>query len=64
MKLFKIFQYSYLVFAVLFLYDAFSNWGVEQSRSYSSLLLGALAIFMFFFRQRFNKKIDNKDNKK
>lgn len=64
MKLFKIFQYAYLVFAVLFLYDAFSNWGVEQTRSYSSLLLGALAIFMFFFRQRFNKKFDSKDNKK
>jgi len=64
MKIFKIFQYAYLVFAVLFLYDAYSNWEVEQTRSYSSLLLGALAIFMFFFRQKFNKKFDSKDNKK
>ncbi|MDX1270268.1 hypothetical protein [Bizionia paragorgiae] len=65
MKLFKIFQYAYLVFAVLFLYDAYENWGgVEETRAYSSLLLGALAIFMFFFRQKFNKKFDNKDQKK
>lgn len=62
MKIFKLFQYAYLVFAVLFLYDAFSSWG--ESRAYMSLLLGATAIFMFFFRKRFNKKFDNNDKPK
>ncbi|AEH00427.1 hypothetical protein Lacal_0576 [Lacinutrix sp. 5H-3-7-4] len=62
MKIFKLFQYAYLVFALLFFYDAFSNWG--ETRAYSSLLLGALAVFMFFFRKRFNKKFDNKDQSK
>lgn len=56
MKIFKLFQYAYLVFAALFLYDAFSNWG--GTRAYTSLLLGALAVFMFFFRKKFNKKFD------
>ena len=62
MKVFKIFQYAYAIFAVLFLYDAYQNWG--DSRAYTSLLLGALAIFMFFFRKKFNKKFDNQDPKK
>ncbi|QCE40711.1 hypothetical protein [Psychroserpens sp. NJDZ02] len=61
MKTFKFFQYAYLVFAVLFLYDAIANWG--DSKAYMSLLLGATAVFMFFFKQRFSKKIENKDRK-
>ncbi len=62
MKVFKIFQYAYLVFAVLFLYDAIIQWG--ETRAYTSLLLGTLAVFMFFFRKKFNKKFDNQDSKK
>lgn len=62
MKVAKIFQFAYLIFAVLFLYDAFVNWG--DSRAYMSLLLAATAVFMFFFRKRFNKRYDNKDNSK
>jgi len=64
MKFIKFFQYAYLFFAVLFLYDAVSSWSEEGSRKYMSLLLGATAIFMFFFRKKFNKKFDNNDNSK
>jgi hypothetical protein len=28
--------------------------------AYTSLLLAAAAVFMFFFRKRFNKKFENK----
>lgn len=61
MKAFKFFQYAYLAFAVLFLYDAIVSWG--ESRAYMSLILGVTAIFMFFFKKRFNKKFDNQDRK-
>lgn len=56
MKIVKFFQYAYLIFAALFIYDAITNWG--QGRAYGSLLLAATAIFMFFFRRRFNKRFD------
>jgi len=59
MKIFKLFQYAYLVFGVLFLYDAFTSWG--ESKAYASLLLGTAAIFMFFFRKKFNKKFEKRD---
>ncbi|WP_339917277.1 hypothetical protein [Yeosuana marina] len=62
MKLAKFFQYAYLIFAVLFLYDAIINWG--DNRVYMSLLLAALAVFMFFFRRKFRKKYEDKDNSK
>lgn len=58
----KIFQYAYLVFAVLFLYDGITKWNLDRTASYLSLGVAALAIFMFFFRRRFNTKNQNKDN--
>lgn len=64
MKFIKFFQYAYLFFAVLFLYDTFTNWNVNRSRAYISLLLGATAVFMYFFKKRFNKKFENKDQPK
>lgn len=64
MKYSKIFQYAYLVFAVLFIYDGISKWGDGTNRAYVALALGALAIFMYFFRQKLRKKYENKDNSK
>ena len=56
MTFLKYFHFAYLIFAVLFLYDAFESWG--ETRAYASLLLGATALFMFFFRSKFNKRFD------
>ena len=61
MMLAKFFQYAYLIFAVLFIYDGISKWNDGTNGSYISLGLAALAIFMFFFRQKFKKKFENKD---
>ena len=64
MKYSKIFQYAYLVFALLFIYDGISKWNDGTNKSYISFGLAALAIFMYFFRQKFRKKYENKDNSK
>jgi hypothetical protein len=62
MKIFKFFQYAYLFFAVIFIYDAVSKYMVsgDLADTYISLLLAGAAIFMFFFRKKFNKKFENK----
>ncbi|MGC1204256.1 MAG: hypothetical protein WA839_05130 [Flavobacteriaceae bacterium] len=62
MKYSKIFQYAYLVFAALFIYDAISKYISSGEVVYTSILLAGLAIFMYFFRQKFRKKYENKDN--
>ena len=62
MKAVKLFQYAYLFFAVLFIYDAISNWSTDRSRAYISLGFTGLAIFMYFFRKKFNKKFEDKNN--
>ena len=63
MKIQKIFQYAYIVFAVLFLYDAISKWSINRNGSYLMFFFAALAIFMFFFRKRFSKKFEDRNNK-
>ncbi|MDG1730601.1 MAG: hypothetical protein P8K68_01375 [Algibacter sp.] len=64
MKYSKIFQYAYIVFAVLFIYDGISKWGNGTNSAYISLGLAALAIFMYFFRRKFSKKYGDKDRSK
>lgn len=56
MTFLRYFHFAYLIFAVLFLYDAFASWG--ETRAYASLALGATALFMFFFRRKFNNRFD------
>jgi len=58
MKFLKFFQYAYLFFAIIFIYDAISKWknhGVKSALI--SLGLAILAIFMFFFRKKFRQKM-------
>ena len=62
MKFSKIIQYAYLIFAVLFIYDAISKWGNGTNGAYISLGLAALAIFMFFFKRKFSKKFEKRSN--
>jgi uncharacterized membrane protein len=61
MKILQFFQYAYIIFAALFLWDAISNWSLDRNRSYMSLFFVALAVFMFFFRKRFRKKFEDRN---
>ncbi|WP_425076838.1 hypothetical protein [Psychroserpens sp. S379A] len=62
MKLLQFFQYVYLFFAVLFIYDGFASLNDGTNRSIISFVFAGLSIFMFFFRKRFRKKFDDKNN--
>lgn len=63
MKIFKFFQYAYLFFAALFMYVAVQKYMESEVIDYISLLLAATAVFMFFFRKRFNKRFEDRDRK-
>ncbi|NRD21703.1 hypothetical protein HNV10_00520 [Winogradskyella litoriviva] len=63
MKIQKIFHYAYIVFAILFLYDAISKWSTDRNGAYMMLFFTALATFMFFFRKRFSKRQEERNNK-
>lgn len=58
MKLVKFIPYLYIVFALFFFYDALVNY-LNGTSYIISLLFGAVATFMFFFRRHFNNKFKN-----
>jgi len=60
MAFLKLFQYAYLVIAVLFLYEAVNEWNTDRNRSYMSIFFVVLAVFLFFFRRKFRKRFEDR----
>ncbi len=55
-NLWKIFEYGYLIIAVVFSADAITSWNTEREHAYLSAGFSVLAVFMYFFRRRFRKR--------
>lgn len=62
MAFLKYISYLYLVVAGFFIYDGITKLQKDEPVVLSFLFAGA-AIFMFFFRQNFQKKLENRDPK-
>ena len=58
-KIWKIFEYGYLIIAIIFIVETVTNWNTDREKAYLLLLFSILAIFMYFFRKRFRKKREN-----
>lgn len=58
-KIWKIFEYGYLMIAIIFIFETVTNWNTDREKAYLLLLFSVLAIFMYFFRKRFRKKREN-----
>ena len=56
----KIFEFGYLIIAVVFLVEVVSEWNEDRNSAYLMLFFSVLAVFMYFFRKRFRKKMDDK----
>ena len=61
MNYLKITKYIYLAIGFVMVYDAASNWKNEP-KPWLSVILAGLAFFMFFFRNRFDKKFTARNN--
>jgi len=57
----KIFQYAYLIFALLMVYQAYKEYQSGGTRLWFYCLFAIGAVGMFFFKKRFNEKM-NKNN--
>jgi len=55
----KLIQYMYLIFAAFFFYDAATKFTNNEDYAIS-LLIGVVAVGMFYFRRHFYKKYQNK----
>lgn len=55
--------YIYLIFALYFIYEGMAKWNDPEATPWLSFMIGGLAIFMFFFRRKFAKKMEDRNSK-
>ena len=61
MRKLSFFKYAYLVFAILFFIEFISNLEVNITKSIIFLLLCLFAIFIFFFRKKFQNRFNSRN---
>ena len=61
-KLWKFFEYAYLIIAIIFSVETVLNWTANREKAYLFMFFAVLAVFMYFFRKRFRKKMSSKNN--
>ncbi|WP_203295512.1 hypothetical protein [Luteirhabdus pelagi] len=62
-KIYRLFEYVYVAMALFSIYLVWSNWETNRSRAYIFAFFAVVAIFMFFFKRHFRKKIENRSDK-
>ncbi len=60
-KIYRFFEYAYILMAALSLYIVIINWKEDRYRSYLFAFFGIVAIFMFFFKRNFRKKMEERN---
>lgn len=63
MKFFKFIEYAYLAIAAFFIFEAVRNWNDPDSQRYFFLGFAAVGIFMYFFKRRFRKRMEQRNKK-
>ncbi|MGV8947498.1 MAG: hypothetical protein ACOH1N_13790 [Lutibacter sp.] len=58
-NIWKIFEYGYLIIAIIFSVETVLKWNTDRERAYLLAGFSVLAIFMYFFRRRFRKRREN-----
>jgi len=65
-KIYKLFEYAYIVMAAFSLCLVTTHWVDNRGRAYMFIFFAIVAVFMFFFKRKFRKMIEqrNKDQNK
>lgn len=64
MKILKYVYYIYLFFALAFIYDGIIRLQSNEAHPWLSFLIATAAVFMFFFRRKYSKRMEDYYNKK
>jgi len=62
-KIWKIFEYGYFIIAIVFMVETVLNWNTDRERAYLLLAFSGIAVFMYFFKKRFRKRMENRTKK-
>ena len=61
-KFYRISEIIYLVFGGLFLFRAINYYGTEDARTPIDLAIAGVAVFMYFIRRRYRKKLEQRND--
>lgn len=59
-KIYKIFEYAYLVMFFLSVFAVITSWNTDKDRAYLFMFFGVVAIFMYFFKRNFRKRLEKR----
>ena len=59
-KIYRLFEYAYIGMALFSIYLVITNWETDRNRAYLFAFFTVVAIFMFFFKRNFRKKIEER----
>ena len=62
-KIYRLFEDVYLAMAVFSVYLVVTNWSDNRNRAYLFIFFAIVAVFMFFFKRNFRKKIEERNRK-
>ncbi len=63
-KIYRLFEYGYVLMAIFSVYLVIDNWETNRNRAYLFVLFTIVAIFMYFFKRNFRRRMEDrkKDN--
>jgi L-asparagine transporter-like permease len=60
-RVWKFFQYGYLMVAFICVVEGIMRWDTERSRAYLFLGFAIFITLVFFFKRRFRKKVQKRN---
>jgi FtsH-binding integral membrane protein len=60
-KIYQLFEYAYIVMFFFAIYMVVTNWDTNRDQAYLFAFFGVVAVFMFFFKRRFRKKLEERN---
>ncbi len=61
-KIWKFFQYGYLMVAIICLIEGVIRWNDDRSKAYLFLGFAFFITLVFFFKRHFRKKVEQRNN--
>jgi hypothetical protein len=61
-RIWKFFQYGYLIIAIICLVEALLRWGSDRNRAYLFLGFAVFIVVIFLFKRHFRKKVEKRNN--
>lgn len=59
--LWKYIQYGYLIIGIVLLVEGLLNWDTQREKSYLMFGLAFFIIILFFFKRKFRRKVEKRN---